>query len=150
VLSTFCADTARAENQNSIEVSNIRARPTAPGAVTGVVYMAVANHGAADDDLTGLSTPVAEKAEMHRTVNQAGVMRMDAIPDLPIKAHGEATFSPEGLHVMLSGLKQPLKLGDTFPLTLDFAKAGPITVSVSVAPIKPEAKRGTEMPHMKM
>jgi copper(I)-binding protein len=92
---------------------------------------------------------------MHRTVNQAGVMRMDAVPDLPIKAHGEATFGPEGLHVMLTGLKQSLKLGDTFPLTLDFAKAGPISVSVTVAPIRPASKPGNEMSpadmsHMKM
>ena len=49
---------------------------------------------------------------------------------------------------MLTGLKQPLKLGDSFPLTLTFAKAGPVSVTVSVEAIK--AKPMADMPGMKM
>ena len=40
---------------------------------------------------------------------------------------------PGTTHVMLTGLKQPLKEGETFPLTLDFAKAGKQDVQVKVA-----------------
>jgi len=47
-------------------------------------------------------------------------------------------------------LKQPLKLGDSFPLTLSFAKAGAITVTVSVQQIKAAAKPMGDMPGMKM
>jgi copper(I)-binding protein len=132
-----------------IHVADAKARPTAPGG-TGVVYMVVMNHGAADDDLTGLSTPIAEKAEMHRTVTTNGISRMDAVADLPVKANGGVTFGPGGLHVMLMGLKQPLKLGDSFPLTLDFAKAGAVTVTVSVQQIKASPKPTADMPGMKM
>jgi copper(I)-binding protein len=133
-----------------IHVADAKARPTSPGATSGVVYMVVMNHGAIDDSLTGLSTPVADKAEMHRSVNENGIMRMDAVSDLPLKANDGVTFGPGGLHVMLTGLKQPLKLGDSFPLTLDFAKAGPVTVSVSVQQIKAGPKPMGDMPGMKM
>jgi copper(I)-binding protein len=132
-----------------IHVADAKARPTAPGG-TGVVYMIVMNHGAADDDLTGLSTPVADKAEMHRSITENGVSRMDAVADLPVKANEAATFGPGGLHVMLMGLKQPLKLGDSFPLTLNFAKAGVVTVTVSVQQIKATPKPMADMPGMKM
>jgi copper(I)-binding protein len=142
------ASSALAEGE-SIHVADAKARPTAPGG-TGVVYMIVMNHGTADDDLTGLSTPVADKAEIHRTVSAEGMTRMDAVANLPLKANEALTFGPGGLHVMLTGLKQPLKLGDSFPLTLTFAKAGAIAVTVSVKQIKAGPKPMADMPGMKM
>lgn len=132
-----------------IQVTDARARPTAPGG-TGVVYLEIANHGTADDDLTGLTTPVADKAEMHRTADQNGISHMEAVADVPVMAMGTVAFAPGGLHVMLMGLKQPLKLGDSFPLTLTFAKAGPVTVTVAVQQIKAKAKPMDDMPGMKM
>jgi copper(I)-binding protein len=136
-------------DEGAIHVADAKARPTAPGG-TGVVYMIVMNHGTADDDLTGLSTPVADKAEMHRTTDMNGMSHMEAVADLPVKANAAVTFGPGGLHVMLTGLKQPLKLGDSFPLTLSFAKAGAVTVTVSVQQIKAAAKPMADMPGMKM
>ena len=41
-------------------------------------------------------------------------------------------FAPGGLHVMLIGLKQPLKNGDHFPLTLHFQKSGEAQLQVEV------------------
>jgi copper(I)-binding protein len=133
--------------ESPIRIADPKARPTAPGG-TGVVYMTIFNRGAADDDLIALATPVADKAEMHRTATENGISRMDAVADLPVKANGSATFGPGGLHIMLTGLKQPLKLGDSFPLALRFAKAGTVTVTVSVQQIK--AKPMADMPGMKM
>ena len=135
--------------ESPIHIADAKARPTAPGG-TGVVYMTVMNHGAADDDLTGLSTPIADKAEMHRSTDVNGVSHMEAVADLPLKANGAVDFGPGGLHVMLMGMKQPLKIGDSFPLTLTFAKAGQVTVTVSVQQIKAKAKPMDEMPGMKM
>ena len=149
-LSFLLALAAPAIAQESpIHIADAKARPTAPG-VAGVVYMIVMNHGAADDDLTGLSTPIADKAEMHRSTDMNGMSHMEAVADLPVKANGAVTFEPGGLHVMLTGLKQPLKIGDSFPLTLTFAKAGPVTVTVSVQQIKAKAKPMGDMPGMKM
>jgi copper(I)-binding protein len=141
--------TAAFAQEGPIHVADAKARPTAPGG-TGVVYMLVMNHGTADDDLTGLSTPVADKAEIHRSMEMDGVSHMEAVADLPVKANAAVDFGPGGLHVMLMGLKQPLKIGDSFPLTLTFAKAGPVTVCVSVQQIKAKAKPKDDMPGMKM
>jgi copper(I)-binding protein len=135
--------------EGPIHVADAKARPTAPGGI-GVVYLIVMNHGTADDDLTGLTTPVADKAEMHRTADRNGISHMEAVADVPVKAMGSVAFAPGGLHVMLMGLKQPLKLGDSFPLTLTFAKAGPVTVTVAVQQIKAKSKPMDDMPGMKM
>jgi copper(I)-binding protein len=136
-------------DEGAIHVADAKARPTAPGG-TGVVYMIVMNHGKADDDLTGLSTPIADKAEMHRSMDMNGMSHMETVADLPVKADAAVTFAPGGLHVMLTGLKQPLKLGDSFPLTLTFTKAGAVSVTVSVQQIKAAAKPMADMPGMKM
>src|ERR1700742_1668434 len=81
--------------EGPIHVADAKARPTAPGG-TGVVYMVVMNHGAADDDLTGLSPPIADKVEMHRSTDTNGVSRMEAVADLPLKAYGAVDFGPGG------------------------------------------------------
>ena len=41
-------------------------------------------------------------------------------------------MAPGGYHIMLMGLKQPLKEGDHIPITLTFAHAGAITAQVTV------------------
>ena len=50
--------------------------------------------------------------------------------DLP--AGQPVTLKPGGIHVMLLGLTQPLKTGQSFPLTLHFAKTGTQVVIVKV------------------
>ena len=62
-----------------------------------------------------------------------GTMQMRELAGgLPIPADGTAVLKPGSYHVMLIGLKKPLKEGETFPLTLTFEKAGKITVDVPV------------------
>jgi copper(I)-binding protein len=144
------ATTALADSAGPIHIADAKARPTAPGAETAAVYLVLMNHGAVDDSLTAISTPVADKAELHRTVDNGGMSEMDAVPDFTIKANGGVSFEPGGLHIMLMGLKQQLKIGDSFPLTLTFAKAGAVTVTASVQAIKAKPKPKTDMPGMKM
>jgi copper(I)-binding protein len=150
LLALFVGNTSFAETEPTIHIVDVKARPTAPGAQTGAVYLVLMNHGAADDSLTGLSTPIAAMAELHRTVDSGGISRMDAVPDLVVKANDGVTFAPGALHIMLMGLKQQLKPGDSFPLTLNFAKAGPVTVTVAVQQIKGKPKPVQDMPGMKM
>jgi len=142
---------AIAQETATIHLAGAEARPTAPGATTGVVYLIVMNHGATDDTLSSVATPVAESASMHRTTDENGIMKMEPVASILVKANGAVGFQPNGLHIMLMGLKQPLNLGDSFPITLNFAAAGPVTTTVKVERVtgKPEHDMGA-MPGMKM
>jgi periplasmic copper chaperone A len=104
----------------------------ASSSATGVVYLTLANGSAADDRLVTAATPVADKAEIHESYNDNGVMKMRPIAGVAIKAGGKAVLKPGGLHIMLFGLKQPLAQGQSFPLTLTFEKAGKLEVTVAV------------------
>jgi copper(I)-binding protein len=113
-------------------------RATPPGATTGVGYLTVMNHGSSPDTLLGGSTPVAAKLEIHQTLMTGGIVTMRPAPEgVTIPPGAAITLKPEGggYHIMLSGLKTPLKTGSPLPATLNFAKAGPVHVEFSVEAI---------------
>jgi copper(I)-binding protein len=139
---------AYAQASSPIVISHAWARATPVSAANGAVYLTITNHGTTDDRLTGASTAVASKAQMHVTLNENGVMKMRPMADVPIKAGGRAQFKPDGMHIMLLGLKHPLKAGDSFPLTLTFDKAGTVETMVKVE--KAGATAPGSMPGMKM
>jgi periplasmic copper chaperone A len=130
--------------QNGIQIENAWSRAAMAGR-TGVVYLTITDTGA-PDRLTAASSPVAGKADLHESFTDNGVAKMRDVTTLPVEPGKPLTLAPEGYHIMLTGLKQPLKQGDTFPVTLSFAKAGQVTATVTVQ----KAGGGMSMPGMPM
>lgn len=117
----------------AISVEQPWARATPAGAITGAAYMTLDNKSGAADRLTGASSDVAEKVQIHEMKVENGVMQMREIAGgLAIPANGSVVLKPGSYHVMLIGLKKPLAAGEKFALTLTFAKAGNISVTVPV------------------
>jgi periplasmic copper chaperone A len=115
---------------NQLEVSNAWARATPGRAETGAAYVTIQSPTA--DRLLSAGSPVAKKVELH-TMEMAGmVMKMRPIAALDIPAGQPVTLKPGGEHIMLMGLEHPLREGQSFPLTLNFEKAGARTVTVAV------------------
>ena len=119
--------------QNGISIGDAWSRPAMQGR-TGVVYLTITDQGAADR-LTSIASPVAAKAELHESFSEHGVAKMRAIPELPVTSGVPVTLAPGGYHIMLMDLKQALKAGDNFPVTLRFERAGPIAATVTVRPM---------------
>lgn len=109
------------------------------------VYMVIQGGNAADA-LVGVSTDVSEVVEMHETIMDNDVMRMQPVAGqrIDIPANGMVEFKPGGLHIMLINLKQPLMPGENFDLTLDFEQAGQRVVSVEVREVEGMNMGGTE------
>jgi len=123
------ASTALAQ-PSQLEVNNAWAGATPGKAENGVAFLTIQSPTA--DRLVSASSPVAKKAELHTMSMQGMVMKMRPITGLDIPAGQPVTLKPGGEHIMLMGLNQPLHEGQSFPLTLDFEKAGPRTVTVTV------------------
>lgn len=112
-------------------------RPSA-GRTAGA-YMTIENRGGEADRLIAAASPAAEKTELHTMTMDGNVMRMRAVEGIDLPAGGKVALQPGGgFHVMLIGLKNPLKEGDKVPLTLAFAKAGKVEMEAIVE--KPGAK----------
>lgn len=109
------------------------ARGSAMIARNGVVFMTINNHGTAADRLVKAAADLSEKVELHTHLMEDGVMKMRQIEGIDVDPAEPAVLRPGGLHVMLINLKQPLKEGTRFPLTLTFQKAGEVTIEAVVA-----------------
>jgi copper(I)-binding protein len=121
---------AAAAESGAVEVSDAWARATPAKAETGAAYLTL--KAAAGDRLVGLSTPVADKAELHEMTMDGSVMKMRQLASLDLPAAKAVVLKPHGTHIMLIGLHQPLKNGQSFPLTLRFDKAGAREVTVAI------------------
>ena len=116
----------------SLEIEHPWARATADGASNGAVYMVLSNEGKVADRLISAASPVATNVELHAHLDDNGVMRMREVKAIDLAPDATVKLMPGGLHVMLFGLKEPLKKGTLFPLTLTFEKAGAVAVEVAV------------------
>lgn len=116
----------------AITVSHAWARATPLSAKTGVIYLTLANAGSGDEQLISVSTPVAERAQVHSSMNDGGVMKMSEVVNLDIPPGGTVALEPSATHLMLVNLTRRLTEGDMFPLTLTFQHAGKIDVEVLV------------------
>jgi periplasmic copper chaperone A len=121
-------------SEHAIAVEGPFARATAPAAKAGAAYMTLVNRGGAADRLLGATTPRADQVELHTVVRDGDVMRMRQVMAIEVPAGGRVALEPGGYHVMLLGLKGPLKQGETVPLTLSFERAGALTIDVAVGP----------------
>jgi copper(I)-binding protein len=115
---------------SQLEVNDAWARATPGKAENGAAYMTIASP--TGDRLVSVSTPVAKQAELHTMSMEGAIMKMRPIGGLEIPAGQPVALKPGGEHVMLMGLNQPLRAGESFPLTLNFQKAGSRTVTVRV------------------
>lgn len=131
VLCLAGAAPLHAQNE-AITVENAWARPTPGGARTAAVYLTAINHGSAADRIVSANTAVADRAEMHVDMMEGDVMYMRRVLGVDVPAGGKAVFAPGKFHIMLIGLKAPLKAGDKVPLTLHLDHGGAIAVTVDV------------------
>lgn len=68
--------------------------------------------------LLSVASPVAQQVEIHEMKMDGDVMRMAAVSGLDLPAGVSVALRPGGLHLMMTGLKSPLRAGAEVPLTL--------------------------------
>ena len=92
-------------------------------------------NGLEDDDiLLSASSDIARVTEIHENVIDPddGQMMMRKISQLPIAAQEEVKLQPKGYHIMFIDMKEPLAVGERFPVTLNFEKAGQKDIFVKI------------------
>jgi copper(I)-binding protein len=130
------AATAGGNSTRSIIVTESYARATVPGQPSGGAYLTIENKGPQADTLKSISSPVAASTELHTMSMDGNVMKMREVGSVDFNPAEKIAMQPgNGYHIMLMGLTKPLKVGDNFPMTLTFAKAGKVEVNVEVVPL---------------
>jgi len=127
--------TAHEFKAGDITIGHPWSRATPGGAKVGGGYLTLTNNGTAPDRLVSVSIPaaVADHVEIHEMATKDGVMTMRAKPDgVTVEPGKTVAFVPGGYHLMLMGLKAPLKEGDRVKAELNFEKAGKVEVTINV------------------
>lgn len=139
LLSTLLAQ-AHEYQAGQIQINHPWSRAMPPSAPNAAAFFVLHNHGDTADRLLGASSPQAQRVELHEHVHKDGLMKMQQVQGVDLPAGGEVKFVPMGYHVMLFGVKQQLKDGERFPLTLRFEQAGEVQVEVAVQRDAPAAE----------
>lgn len=135
-------------NVGDIEVSAPWTRATPKGASVAGAYMTITNKGTTADRLLGGSSPAAARFELHVMTEDQGVMRMRPLKDgLEIKPGATVVLKPDGIHIMLVGLKAQLQRGQQLKATLSFEHAGKVDIEYPVESIGATGA-ATPMNHM--
>ncbi len=115
-----------------IEVSDAWARATSAATSSAAVYMTIANEGG-EDRLESVTTPAAKAATLHTMTMDGSVMRMrPSSGGIEVAAEESLLLSPNGTHVMLTGLERPLVEGERIAARLRFARSGNRDVEINV------------------
>jgi len=109
-----------ANNAISIDIEGAYVREVPPIAPASASFMTLKNNSSEDIKLIGAASDVSEKVELHTHKNDSGMMKMRRVKNIDIPAKGITKLQPGGLHIMLIGLKAPLKAGQKIQLTLIF------------------------------
>ena len=83
--------------------------------------------------LVSASSPIAASVEVHEMKMEGDLMKMRRVDALPLPAGQPVEFKPNGYHLMMTGLKAPVKAGDVVPIRLVVEDAAGKRQTVDVA-----------------
>jgi len=132
---------AQAVKAGDLTIERAQARATKGKIPNSAAFLHIENKGKSDDALLSAITAAAERTEVHAMSMEGDVMKMRSVDSIELKAGDKIDMKPgQGYHLMLMNLTKPLKAGDKIPMTLNFRKAGKVTVSIEVVEMGMPAK----------
>jgi len=130
---------------SQVAISDAWIRGTVTGQKVTGAFMRLTS--TTDTLLVGATSTAAKTVEIHEMTSDGGMMKMRALPALALPAGKRVDLEPGGYHMMLVDLTQPLKVGESVPLTLTFSdKAGnkqTVEVKAVVKPLTTPAPAAT-------
>ena len=124
---------------NDVQVIDPWVQAPPPNARVLAAYMQLKNTGAKPQIVTAVSSPVFDRAEIHQTVIQEDMTRMERRHELTIPPNATATLKPGGLHLMLIGPKKKLQPGDPVSVTLTLKDGSALALTATVRAARMDA-----------
>jgi periplasmic copper chaperone A len=127
---------ARADAASAVQVEAPYVRETAPGQKNGAAFLVLKNSEAAPHKLVQVESPAAERAQLHAHVQSGGSLTMKQVPEVEVPGGAHVALAPGGLHVMLLGLRAPLRAGERVTLELRFEDGSHTAVHATVRALR--------------
>jgi periplasmic copper chaperone A len=136
VLLAICAvglfGAALAAQDAAVVARDAWVRVPAPSKTETALYVVLENLSARRRKVVSASTDAAAAVEMHEMRMEGKTMVMTPVAEVAIPAKGKTSFNPNGLHIMLFGLKARPAVGETINVTLRLDDGSTVPVAAAV------------------
>jgi copper(I)-binding protein len=120
-----------AGQDKGVKASNAWVKLPAAGETEAMAFVTIENPGMYEVNVTSAKTDAAGRVQL-RDAGQSGDARWKSVPFINVPAYGRVDMTPDGVYLMLVGLKRPLKEGDAVALTLSTDMDVTLDVTASV------------------
>lgn len=118
--------------RGDIQIEKAYSYATASYQKNGAVFLTIMNNTNADLKIISAHAEISEKTELHTHIMDGTMMMMREVPFYDVPKKSQIYLEPAGHHIMLMGLEQQLRAGDSFELTLSYAQHDPMIVDVMI------------------
>ena len=101
-----------------LEISNPWIKNLPPSVPVRAGYMTLHNPQSKTVSIVSLSSDAFGSIEIHQTIAQDGMMRMEQVPALKIEPDSTVQLAPGGLHLMMMNPIEPTRIGDTIEILI--------------------------------
>jgi len=81
-------------------------------------YMTIHNPQSKAVSIVSLRSDAFASIEIHQTIEQDGMMRMEQVPSLKIEPNSSVQLAPGGLHLMMMNPSEPTRPGDLLEIVI--------------------------------
>ena len=81
-------------------------------------YMTIHNPQSKAVSIVSLRSDAFASIEIHQTIEQDGMMRMEQVPSLKIEPNSSLQLAPGGLHLMMMNPSEPTQPGDLLEIVI--------------------------------
>ena len=142
----FCCTAAHFATADGLIAEDVYIRAAPPGQQTTVGYLSLINYSDRACTITGGSSSIASKLEIHEHQHSDGMMKMRPVPSLTVPAGETQVFRPGGFHLMLFGVDRQLTPGESHSISLTSEDCGSVAM---VAEVRSLFKKSDPAPKMK-
>ncbi|WP_051785910.1 copper chaperone PCu(A)C [Endozoicomonas numazuensis] len=136
-----------------VEIKDQYARAVPAVSTNSAAFLTITNKGKEDIKLVSADSDIADRVELHGHKHEGNMMRMFKLDDIDLPAGKTEALKSGGSHIMLMGLKKPMKAGDQVDITLHFSDGDAVDVNVPVKDLSEQTKdtaHGSAMKDSKM
>jgi hypothetical protein len=132
------------DSDSQVIVKNAHVRAFLPASQSTVGYLSLVNHGEKSVLLTKASIESLGRVEIHEHTHVDGVMRMQQVDSLELKAHEQIDFKPGGYHLMAFEPTTALKVGQELKLTLYFNDGNRVFTQAEVVSLESQVEQTSQ------
>ena len=136
ILIVFLAFVSKTATAGSIKIENVFVMAQPDTKKSASLFMQITNLSDQEDTLISIDAPIARFSKPHLTSVKNNKTKMLTSEEVAIPANSKVVLKESGLHIMLMGLKRPLKLGKTIRMTLNFKNGGAVIAEALIKKMK--------------